>query len=106
MSDPRDILSGREDVPEVPCLCRHSVLGKEEDPTAESAALETVIYTSEQGPGALPPTVPATTASPAATTATITTASIPSEVLTEGALALVHQARSTRQREGQRQMVH
>ena len=41
----------------------------------------------KQGPGTLPPTVPATIASPAATTTTITADSIPSKVLTECALA-------------------
>ena len=89
MNDSRDILSGREDMPEVPHLCSHSVLRKPEDPTTESAALWTVVYTSEQSPGALLPTVPATIVSPATTTPTITTASIPSGVLTEGVLAVL-----------------
>ena len=110
MNNPRDILSGREDVPEVPQLCSPSIPGRTEDDTEESALLGMVIYiskqgpgalpptvpattasadTSEQGPGALPPTVPATTASAAATTPTITVASIPSRVSTEDALAVL-----------------
>ena len=89
VNDPRDILSRRQDMLDVPHLCSHSILVKHEDLTAESAALGMVIYISEQGPGGLPPSVPATTASPAATTPTITTASIPSGVLTEGVLAVL-----------------
>ena len=84
MNNSRDILSGREDMPEVPCIHSQTVLGKPEDPMAEPAALETVVDTAEQ---TLPPTAPATMASPATTTPTITTVSIPSEVLTECALA-------------------
>ena len=83
MNDSRDILSGKEDALEVPCLCSHSELGKPEDPAAESMALEMI----NQGPGTLPPTAPAMVASPAATTPTITTCSIPSGVLTEFAIA-------------------
>ena len=83
MNDSRDILSGREDVLEVHHLCSNSVLGKPKDLGAESTAPETV----EQGPGTLPPTAPATTASPAATTSTITAGSIPSGILTECTLA-------------------
>ena len=89
MNDSRDILSGTEDTLEVPCLCRHSIPGKPEDLMAESAALGMVVYTSEQGPCALPPTAPATMASPATTTPTITAASILSGVLTEDALAVL-----------------
>ena len=89
MNDSRDILSSRVDALEVPCLHSHSILGKPEDPTAESAALGMVVYPSEQGPVALPPRVPAIMASPAATTPTITMASIPSEVLTEDSQAVL-----------------
>ena len=81
-NDSRDTLSGREDVPEVPLLHSQSVLGKPEDLAVEPAALETV----KQGPGILPPTVPATMAS-ATTTTTITTGPIPSRASTECALA-------------------
>ena len=70
-----------------PTYADNSTLGKPEDPVAEPAALEMVIYTAEQDPTALPPTAPATTASPAATTPTSTAASIPIGVLTECALA-------------------
>ena len=82
MNDSKDILSGREDALEAPHLYSHSVLGKPEDPAAESAAPEMVVSTAEQGPGTLPPTVSATMASPAATTPTITACSIPSRVST------------------------
>ena len=54
MNDSRDILSSREDVLKVPCLCSHSILGKPEDTIAEPAALEMVVYSAGQGPGALP----------------------------------------------------
>ena len=73
--DFRDILSSREDMLEVPHLHSHSVLGKPE--------------TVEQGPGTLPPTVPATMASPATTTTTITAGSIPSRASTGCALAVL-----------------
>ena len=87
VNDSRDILSGREDLLEAPCLHSHSVLGKPEDPAAEHAAPETAINTADQGPGTMPLTVPATMVSPPATTPTITPASIPSRVSTECVLA-------------------
>ena len=81
--DFRDILSGREDMLEVPHLHSHSVLVNPEDPAAEPAVPETV----EQGPGILSPTAPAMMASPAITTTIITAGSISNRVLMECALA-------------------
>ena len=86
MNDSRDILSSREDAPEAPHLCSHSVLGKLEDPVAVYCPRDSHLH-CRAGSGALPPTAPATTASLAATTPTITAASIPSGILTECALA-------------------
>ena len=81
--DVRDILSGREDIPEVPCLHGHSVPGKPDDLMAEPAAQETV----EQGPRTLPHSAPATTVSPAITMTTINPGTILSGVSTECTLA-------------------
>ena len=77
-------------------------IGDARGPMAESAFLGMVIYTSEQGPGSLPPTAPATMVSPAAITPTITTVSIPSGVSTEDVLAVLY----TRLGAGRRQMPH
>ena len=65
------------------------MLGKPEDATGEPVVLSDMIGISmaEQDPEALPLTAPTTIVLPAATTATITTASIPSMALTECALA-------------------
>ena len=89
VNDPRDILSNREYMLEEPSLCSHSIPEKPEDPTAESASLGMVVYTSKQSPGGLPPTAQATMASPTTTTPTIMATSIPSRVPTEGALAVL-----------------